>query len=310
MAFKRRTFNSTQRLAGLGLCACLALAFAFYLGTELPRQSQRLGQVNLGRVNLGHPHFGSWLGRKFYELTTEVELWLHIGHKSPSRTAHETRPTVNPYTDSNIDPVAALGIDPTALREALALYKAGQLQAGDAVAETAKDPLVRTTLAWMALRSEPGERAFDHMRNFLAAHPSWPTRVTLEKRMEEMLFLGNSSPARIEDFFAESAPMTAFGKLALARAFKSEGDTSNAQRLIKEVWHKAVLPASIEAKLKTEFASELDKDDFKIRADYLLYQDDFEAALRAASVAGAPEVALTKLRIAAANNAASDKMFS
>lgn len=310
MALKRRTFNSTQRLAGFGLCACVALAFAFYLGTELPRQSQRLGQVKLGRVNLGQAHFGSWLGRKFYQLSSEVEFWLHIGGKPPSRTAHETRPTVNPYTESNIDPVASLGVDPTGLREALALYKAGQLQAGDAVAETAKDPLVRTTLAWVALRTEPGERSFEHMRSFLAAHPSWPTRVTLERRMEEMLFLGNSSATRIEDFFADGAPMTAFGKLALARAFKSEGDTSNAQRLIKEVWHKAVLPASIEAKLKTEFASELDKEDFKVRADYLLYQDDFEAALRAASVAGQPEVALTKLRIAAANNASSDKMFS
>jgi soluble lytic murein transglycosylase len=300
MALKRRTFNSTQRLAGFGLGLCLALAFAFYLGAELPHQTQRLG----------HAHFGSWLGRKFYQLTSEVDLWLHMGHRARSRTAHETRPTVNPYSEANIDPVAALGVDPTGLREALALYKAGQLQTGDAVAATAKDPLVRTTLAWIALRTEPGDRGFDRMRDFLAAHPGWPTRIAIERRMEEMLFLGNSSAERIEHFFAEGAPMTAFGKLALARAYKSDGDAADAQRLIREVWHKANLPASIEAKLKTEFASDLSKEDFKVRADYLLYQDDFEAGLRAASVAGAPEVALAKLRVAAANNTASDKMFS
>ncbi len=310
MALKRHMFNSTQRVAGFGLCLCLASAFAFYLGAELPRQSQRLGQVHFGQAHFGQAHFGGWLGRKLYQLTTEVEIWLHIGRKAPSQTAHETRPTVSPYSESTLDPVAALGIDPTALREALALYKAGQLQTGDAVAETAKDPLVRTTLAWIAVRSEPGDRGYERMREFLEAHPGWPTRVAIEHHMEEMLFLGNSSAERIERFFAGGAPMTAFGKLALARAYKSEGDTADSKRLIKEVWHKAALPASIEAKLKTEFAGELDKEDFKIRADYLLYQDDFEAALRAASVAGPPEVALTKLRIAAAHNASSDKMFS
>lgn len=300
MALKRRMFNSTQRLASLGLCLSLALAFAFYVAAELPRESQRLGQA----------HFGGWLGRKLYQMTTEIELWLHIGRKAPSRTARETQPTVNPYSEANIDPVAALGVDPTGLREALALYKAGQIATGDAVADTAKDPLVRTTLAWIALRSEPGDNGFEHMQAFLEAHPGWPTRVAIEHHMEEMLFLGNSSAERIEHFFENGAPTTAFGKLALARAFKAEGDTADAQRLIREVWHRSALPASIETRLKTEFASELDKDDFKIRADYLLYQGDSQAAMRAASVSGASEVALAKLRIAAAGNAASDKMFS
>lgn len=301
MAFKRRIFNPTQRLASIGLCLCLALAFAFYVAAELPRQSNRLGQ--------GQTHFAGWLGRKLYQLTSEVEMWLHIGRKPQQQPTREAQPTVNPYNEATLDPVAALGVDPTALREALALYKAGQIETADAVADTAKDPLVRTTLAWIALRSLPPDRGFERMQAFLEAHPGWPTRVAFEHRMEEMLFLGNSNPEKIAHFFSGGAPETAYGRLALARAFKAEGDIPDAQRLIRQVWHKSVLPASIEAKLKTEFAAELDKDDFKTRADYLLYQGDSEAALRAASVSGAPEVALAKLRIAAADNAASDKMF-
>ena len=61
--------------------------------------------------------------------------------------------------------------------------------------------------------------------------------------------------------------------------------------------------------MKTEFASELDKDDFKARADYLLYQGENEAALRAAAVAGPPVVALAKLRMGA-DFGGNDKMFS
>ncbi len=301
MALKRRAFYSTPALASLGLCLTLSLAFVFYLAAERPEQGG-------GAV---HAHFGDWLSRTFYQISSEFELLLS-GHnrlvqsgKTPAAGTDQSSATSSPF-----DPAAALGLDLTGLREALVLYKAGDLAQGDAVAQTAKDALVRTTLAWVALRALPPETGLARLQAFLDAHPDWPSRDAVEHRMEEMLYLDNASADRIESFFSEAAPETIFGQLALARAFKNDGDSADAQRLVRAVWHRAELPLTLENKVKTEFAAELDKEDFKARADYLLYKDEADAGLRAAVVAGPQVLALAKLRVAASNHAASDKMFA
>lgn len=302
MALKWRAFCSTTALASLGLCLMLSLAFVFYLAAERPDQSARAA----------HVHFGNWLSRTLYQIGSEIELLLHSGHdrlvqggKTPAAGTEQNSATSSPF-----DPAAALGLDLTGLREALALYKAGDLAQGDAVAQTAKDALVRTTLAWAALRALPPETGLERIQVFLDAHPDWPSRDAIEHRMEEMLYLNNASAERIESFFSDAAPATIFGRLALARAFKSEGDGADAQRLVRAVWHQAELAPALETKVKTEFAAELDKEDFKARADYLLSKDETEAGLRAAAIAGPQVLALAKLRIAARNNTASNKMFA
>ena len=195
MALKRRAFYTTPRLASLGLCLTLSLAFALYVAAELPNRTGQQGQL----------HLGQWLGRKLYQISGEIELWLHIGHRDI--TPPKESPTeIGRQNQNPLDPVAALGVDPAGLREALSLYKAGDIAQADMVAETAPDPLVRTTLAWMAMRFLAPDTGFDRMQAFLDEHPAWPSRTAIEHRMEEMLFLNNASAAKIDAFFSGSAP--------------------------------------------------------------------------------------------------------
>ncbi|TAL81475.1 MAG: lytic transglycosylase domain-containing protein [Beijerinckiaceae bacterium] len=299
MAAKRRAFPSTPALASLGLCLTLSVAVVFSLMSVHPDHSLRAA----------NRHFGHWFGRAMYQIGAEFELLLHGGqHKAsgtnPAGQVQKTAP------GAGFDPAAALGVDITGLREAMALYKAGELTQGDAVAQTARSGLVRTTLAWVALSALGRDKGFSRMQAFLDTHPGWPARDTLERRMEEMLYVNNASADQVEDFFFDSAPETVLGRLALARAFKNEGDNDDAQRLVRAVWHDAGMSAALTTKVKTEFASELDPRDFRIRAHYLLYDGESEAALRAASAAGPNMPALAKLFIAARNNGASDKMFA
>jgi soluble lytic murein transglycosylase len=299
MAVKRRAFPSIPALASLGLCLTLSVAVVFSLTTMRPDRSLRV-------VN---SHFGHWFGRTMYQVVSEFELLLH-GGQFVSPSAKPPPQAVQKTPGVAFDPAAALGVDVTGLREALALYKAGDVEQGDAIAQTAQDNLVRTTLAWVALFALRHDKGFDRMQAFLTAHPGWPARGILERRMEEMLYVNNASAEEVEDFFFGSAPRTVLGRLALARAFKNEGDNADAQRVIRAVWRKADMSLALESKVKTEFASDLEPEDFKIRADYLLYKDEPEAALRAAAGAGPQIAALAKLFIAARSNVASDKMFA
>jgi soluble lytic murein transglycosylase len=208
------------------------------------------------------------------------------------------------------DRAAALGHDLTGLREAIAFYKSGDLAHGDAAAKTAHDALVGTLLEWVALRAAPREVGFDRLQAFKATHPDWPANGWIRHRMEADLYFRKAAPERVAAFFANQKPETVPGKLALARALESDGKTAEARTLIRSIWHEADLNLGLENRVKTEFASDLDKADHRIRADRLISKGEADAALRAAALAGNDVQALAKLRIAALNDSATDKMFA
>lgn len=203
-----------------------------------------------------------------------------------------------------------LGLDLSGLTEAIAFYKAGALAAGDAAAKTAKDKTVQTTLEWIALRTFPREAGFERIQAFADAHPTWPALAWLRKRSEEALYGDRKNPALIKAFFEQKRPETPAGKLALARALTDDGKTDEAAALVREVWREADLNASIEAKIKTDFASYLTKADHKYRADRLLYKEQIANAFRAAALAGPDVMALAKARAAVIDEAASDKLLA
>jgi soluble lytic murein transglycosylase len=213
----------------------------------------------------------------------------------------------SPASPTTPDPAAQLGVALTGLREAIAFYKAGELANGDRVAATATDPLVRTTLEWVALRTNQRETGFKRITKFLDAHPGWPSGPWLRKRAEEALFTDNPSPARVKEYFAGAKPQTVQGKLALARVLLAEGQKAPAAELLRSVWRDGELTQWQEGSIKKTFGELLDKADYKYRADRLLYKEDGSAALRSAQSAGSDVVLLAKARIAVINEGASDK---
>ncbi|MBV8848090.1 MAG: lytic transglycosylase domain-containing protein, partial [Methylobacteriaceae bacterium] len=205
------------------------------------------------------------------------------------------------------DPATQLGINMTGLREAIAFYKNSELAAGDRVAANAPDPLVRTTLEWVALRTNQRETGFKRVTTFLEAHPGWPSGPWLRKRAEESLYTDNPSPARVKQYFASGKPQTVHGKLALARALLAEGQKAQAAELVRSAWREGDLNPWLEGSIKKNFGDLLEKADYKYRADRLLYKEDTAGAMRSAQSAGPDVVLLTKARIAVINEGASDK---
>ena len=208
------------------------------------------------------------------------------------------------------DQVAQQGHDLTGFSEALASYKSGSLAQGDLAAAAAQDKTVKAALEWIALRSFPHEAGFDRLQAFMQAHPAWPALEWLKKRSEESLYGDRKSNAIIKTYFGSAMPVTAAGKLALARAFVEDGRTGEAGELVRAVWRDSDLNAQLESKIKAEFGAYLGKADHKYRAERLLYKKQNGAAFRAAALAGPDILALAKAHAAVVAEARSDKLLA
>ncbi len=209
-----------------------------------------------------------------------------------------------------VDPTERLGLDLTGLREGLEAYRKADIAAGDAAAAQAKDPLVSTALEWTLLRTHPIEAGWRRIAKFVAEHPDWPMNDWLRKVGEDALYAANPPSAKVVAFFGERTPDAPLGRFALARALADAGKTDRANALARKIWREDNLTASQETIFLKAFAGALTPADSKQRADRLLYREQNSAALRAAASTGADQLALVRLRAAANNDVATDKMFA
>ena len=209
-----------------------------------------------------------------------------------------------------VDPAQRLGLDLTGLREGLEAYRKGDVAIGDAAAAQARDPLVSTALEWALLRTHPIEAGYSRIARFTIDHPDWPMNDWLRKLAEEALYAAKAPAPKVFDFFSERPPETPPGRFALARALAEAGQTDRANVLASRIWREDNLSVSQEGALLKLFGATLTSADSKYRADRLLYKEQTAAALRAAAMSGADELALVRLRAAASNEVATEKMFA
>ncbi len=202
--------------------------------------------------------------------------------------------------------IKALGFDPTGFGEAIALYRADHLDAGDLLAAKIGNPVVRAALEWVALRNVPQSIGLDRLKAFASAHPDWPATNWFRHQMEARL-LRIQDPVAIEVFFTDGAPETVAGKLALAKALRTTGRVADGVKLARAVFRESDLTPYLEGWIKSEFGGDLTRGDFKYRADRLLYQERVSSALRYAAKAGPDVLSLARARAAVINEAPSDK---
>lgn len=214
------------------------------------------------------------------------------------------------YPTGVVDPAAGLGVDLTGLREGLDAYRHGDLAKGDAAAATAKDPLVVTALEWTALRLKPLEAGPRRITRFIATHPGWPATDWLRKHAELALYAAHAPAKTVIETFGASEPVTPAGRVALAKALLDEGETARANELARKVWREDRLNTSQEGVLRKNFGAALTTADSARRASRLAYDEQFSAALRAASLAGPDIVALIQIRAAAERGISTDKSFA
>jgi soluble lytic murein transglycosylase len=161
------------------------------------------------------------------------------------------------------------------------------------------DPVARKLAEWIILRSDDNGATVERYRAFITANPSWPSQTFLRRRLEAALWDDHRDDATVWAWFENESPVSAKGRLSLARVMIARGDRANAERLVRQAWRGDSMSEDTENAALELFDPLLTPGDHKARMDNLLYGSEHEAALRAAKRLGANQVALAKARIAA-----------
>ncbi|MDT3686561.1 MAG: lytic transglycosylase domain-containing protein [Pseudorhodoplanes sp.] len=215
---------------------------------------------------------------------------------------------VTPPKQSPLAPTAATSpADLAAVKQAIDLVRKGKNSAATEVMRSVGDPVARKVIEWAVLRAEDDDFNFERYAAFIATNPGWPSVMQFRRKAEAALWQNPSSDAQVRNFFAAQKPVSAKGKLALARTALAQGDRALAQQLVRDTWRNDSFSADVEKRALDAFGALLSAGDHKARLDNLLYAEDMDDAMRAAQRLGASQVALAKARAAVAKKASNAK---
>lgn len=235
---------------------------------------------------------------------------------APLPRARPTAPAPAPVVAMRTPTLPPLAMAPTAstsradiaaLARVINLVQQREPAAATAAQAAISDPVAHRLAEWVILRSPNNGATVERYRAFIAANPGWPSLDFFRRRLEAALWDDRRDDAVVLDWFANETPLTAKGRLVLARAAQNRGDSRTAARLVRESWRENGLSEAMERAVLDQFGSLIGAADHKARMDSLLYDSsEREAALRAAKRLGASHLALAKARVAVsrrANNA-------
>jgi len=160
------------------------------------------------------------------------------------------------------------------MAQAIAAIKAGNWTDAAAAAQRA-GPIASDIVEWHRLRAGLGR--FDDALAFLRRHADWPGLAWLKQQAEEDLPLEGRAPDVIA-FFADTAPVTGQGVVALVTAFSDIGATGDAQAEAALAWLDRSMTAEAEETLISLYPEVLEPLHLA-RLDRMLW-DDAESAAR------------------------------
>jgi soluble lytic murein transglycosylase len=207
---------------------------------------------------------------------------------------------------SAVPPISAK--DLALVKRAMAEINRGKIDAAHTLTRDIRDRAAAKVVEWAILRSSYTSAVpFERFIAFINENPTWPSLDLFRRRAEGALWEDRRDAKMIRAYFADQIPMTAKGRLALARALLALGDRKAAEPLVREVWQRHALTLALEIMVINAFGDMLTRADHKARMDMRLYDNDPQAAIRMASRLGPTEMAIAKARAAMITKAANAK---
>jgi soluble lytic murein transglycosylase len=220
-------------------------------------------------------------------------------HRSQTEAKHSERalgPRIllprDPTSTADSTPATQLPPDLAAIKQAIRLVQQGKLSEATALTASINDPVAQKLVEWTYLRDSESPVGFDRYNAFLQANPEWSSMV-LRWRAEARLWQEGRGAATVRRFVGDQ-PVSALGRLAVARVLLAEGDRAGAAHEVRAVWQSSELSAELEAAIVNAFPGELTADDDVARMDRRIGAKDFGAAMRAAKRLGSAQIAIVK----------------
>ena len=228
-------------------------------------------------------------------------------HQSQTEAKHSERalgPRIllprDPTSTADSTPATQLAPELAAIKQAIRLVQQHKFSEATALTASINDPVAQKLVEWTYLRDSESPAGFDRYNAFLQANPEWSSMV-LRRRAEARLWQEGRGAATVRRFVGEQ-PVSALGRLAIARVMLGEGDRAGASREVRAIWQSAELSAALESAVASTFPGVLTADDDVARMDRRIGAKDFGAAMRAAKRLGSAQVAIVKACEAAEGN--------
>lgn len=187
----------------------------------------------------------------------------------------------------------ALTGDLALVKEAIDLARKAKTDEATATRDRVADPAAQKLVEWFILRHPETTAGFSRYAAFIAANPDWPSAALLRRRAEARLWQERSDAATVRSFTGDQ-PVSARGKLALARILLAEGDRDRAGQLVRDAWRSEELSERVEAETLEMFRDLLTKEDHRARMDRRIGAKDGAGAVRAAKLVGGDALAIVK----------------
>ena len=156
-------------------------------------------------------------------------------------------------------------------KQAIALADQKQWDTANAAAKRAGHPLVAKYVQWLQLRAADGGASFEEMAAFAASNPDWPDQQGLRRRAEERIGTATMGPV-IRAFFAQHAPLSAAGAIALVKTLDTAGLREQARQAASAAWLRLEFSAADEQDFLDLARGYLRPADHIARADRLLWE--------------------------------------
>lgn len=214
-------------------------------------------------------------------------------HAKHANAQRKSKPSKEKDAPPRKEATAPLTGDIALVKEAINLARKARTDEATATRDRIADPAAQKLVEWFILRHSETTANFNRYAAFLAANPEWPSAVLLRRRAEARLWQERSDAATVRGFTGE-VPISARGKLALARVQLAAGDRETAGRLAREAWRSDELSERVEAEAYELFRDLLTRDDHRARMDKRIGAKDLAGARRAAQRIGGDELAIVK----------------
>src|SRR5262249_36021373 len=93
---------------------------------------------------------------------------------------------------------------------------------------TITDPVARKLAEWLIPRSDNNNATVERYRAFISANPSWPSQTFFRRRIEASLWDDSRDDSTVWSWFENESPVSAKGRLVLAKTMLARGDRANA----------------------------------------------------------------------------------
>jgi soluble lytic murein transglycosylase len=297
MALDRKKAHVTRLRRRSTLVCLLASAIVGLTGTDAFCNPDRKPNP-AHKVNPSHkPKPGPKEVASNRRQTAKSEHHKHRGAAEEKRSERAPGPRILLPTDgngaANVPATPNLSPDLAEVKQAIELERQHKFSDATSLAASINDPVARKLIEWMLLRDPNSPADFDRYNAFIQANPDWPSIPLLRRRAEARLWQERRGAATVRSFIGEK-PVSAVGRLALARLLLREGYLARALSEVRSVWQSAELSPELETEIADVFPGELGAHDDVVRMDRRLGEKDFEAAMRAAKRLGSPQVAIVK----------------